>query len=123
MLNIILEFLKVYWLDILIVLLFIGALIFLYKKGKMDLIRKIILALVIQAEKSLGAGTGELKYAMVVERAYNVLPVAVKWLITKRELDELIEEAVVYLKTYLAEGRDLRGYEKEFKQIIKTEYM
>lgn len=110
MLDWVIDFIKMYWSSILFVVLFIGVLGYLYKTSRKDVIRKIILALVVQAEKTLGSGTGELKYAMVVERAYNVLPVFVKLLITKRELDELIEEAVLYLKTYLADGRDLLGY-------------
>jgi hypothetical protein len=79
------------------------------------MVRKIILTLVIQAEKQLGSGTGELKYAMVVERLYRIFPTTVRWFLSEKELDRMIEEAVVYLKGYLAQGKNLLGYETEFK--------
>lgn len=75
--------------------------------GKRDTVKKIILSLVIQAEKTLGSGTGDLKYAMVVERAYSVLPTLIRLLITKKELDNLIEEAVQYMKKQLQGGKSL----------------
>ncbi|HWR61914.1 MAG TPA: hypothetical protein VN580_09905, partial [Clostridia bacterium] len=86
---------------------------YLYRIGKRDTAKKIILSLVIQAEKALGSGTGELKYAMVVERAYEVLPTLVRFFITKKELDRLIEEAVQYMKLHLSEGHDIQVYDKE----------
>ena len=36
-------------------------------------INQVILSLVVQAEKALGSGTGDLKYIMVVENVYKVL--------------------------------------------------
>lgn len=104
------NFLKLGWSNILIIVIVFFSLIYLYRIGKRDTARKIILGLVIQAEKALGSGTGELKYAMVVERAYNVLPTLIRFFITKKELDNLIEEAVRYMKTQLSEGKDILGY-------------
>lgn len=109
-----LDFFTIYWPDVLILVAIVGALLYFYKAGKKDLVKKIILSLVVQAEKTLGSGTGELKYAMVVERAYEVMPTILKLLITKKELDNLIEEAVQYMKNYLAQGKSLRGYDEEF---------
>ncbi|WP_406242335.1 hypothetical protein [Tissierella carlieri] len=51
-------------------MLIIG-LLFIYKKGKKEFIRQVILSLVVKAEKSIGSGTGRLKYAMVVEKVYK----------------------------------------------------
>lgn len=82
----------------------------LYKKGKTEFVRKIILALVTEAEKQYGNGTGELKYATVVERLYEVLPWIIRLLYSKKQIDRMIEEAVEYLKRYLAEGKDLLGH-------------
>lgn len=109
-----LDILKIYWSSILIVLLIIVGLLYLYKRGKKETVRRIVLSLVVQAEKTLGSGTGELKYAMVVERVYAILPTILRFLITKKELDKLIEEAVQYMKKYLSEGRNLLGYEDEY---------
>jgi len=96
-------FLRYNWQNILIIFIFIFSLTYLYRIGKRDTVRKIILSLVIQAENALGSGTGELKYAMVIDRAYDVLPTLVRFLITKKELDRLIEEAVQYMKLQLSE--------------------
>ena len=84
--------------------------LFLYKKGKTKFVRKIVLALVTEAEKHYGNGTGELKYCYVVERIYEVLPWVIRILYTKEQLDKMIEDAVEYLKRYLAEGKDLTGH-------------
>lgn len=109
-----LDFIKLYWDSIFLVLLVVAGLLYLYKQGKKEFVRKVVLSLVVQAEKALGSGTGELKYAMVVERVYAVLPAILRFLITKKELDKLIEEAVQYMKKYLTEGRNLLGYEDEY---------
>lgn len=112
-----LEFIKSNLSSILVVLLIVIGLLFIYKKGKKEFVRKVVLSLVVQAEKSLGSGTGELKYAMVVERVYQVLPVILKLLITKSELDKLIEDSVQYLKQYLSKDKDLLGYEDEYLKV------
>ncbi|MBB6217512.1 hypothetical protein HNQ80_003633 [Anaerosolibacter carboniphilus] len=110
-----LELLKENWLSLILLLSGILALWYLCHTNREDRIRRIVLALVIQAEKQLGSGTGELKYAMVVERLYDVLPTVVRWFLSEKTLDRMIEEAVVYLKEYLAQGKNLLGYETEFK--------
>lgn len=107
------DILKLNWLNILTVMAAIILLIYLYRIGKRNTVKNIILGLVIQAEKALGSGTGELKYAMVVERAYNVLPTLIRFLITKKELDCLIEEAVQYMKTQLSIDDNLPNYKEE----------
>jgi hypothetical protein len=103
--------------SILVVLLFIVGLLFIYKRGKKEFVRQVVLSLVVQAEKALGSGTGELKYAMVVEELYKVLPIISTILISKRELDKLITDAVDYLKEYLKKDKSLLGYEDEFLKV------
>lgn len=112
-----LEFIKFNLSSILVVLLIITGLLFIYKKGKKEFVRQVVLSLVVQAEKNLGSGTGELKYAMVVEGVYQVLPAILKLLLTKSELDKLIEDSVQYLKQYLSKDRDLLGYEDEYLKV------
>ncbi|MFT9495829.1 hypothetical protein [Anaerosolibacter sp.] len=82
----------------------------LYKRGKTEFVRNIVLALVTEAEKRYGDGTGELKYHMVVERIYEVLPWILRLLYSKNQIDHMIEEAVDYLKRYLSDGKNLLGY-------------
>lgn len=116
-----LDFIKMNFSSILVVLTVIVGLLFLYKRGKKDFVRQIVLSLVVQAEKALGSGTGELKYAMVVENVYRVLPKILTLLISKKELDRLIEDGVQYMKEYLSNGKNLLGYENEYIKEIKIE--
>lgn len=113
-----LTFLENYWPSILIVIICLTGLGFLYKKGKINTVKKIILSLVVQAEKTLGSKTGELKYAMVVERLYSVLPILLRLLFTRKEIDNLIEEAVQFLKDYLNEDRNLMSLDDEHVKVL-----
>jgi len=112
-----LDFIKMNLSSILVVLVFIIGLLFLYKRGKKEFVRQAVLSLVVQAEKALGSGTGELKYAMVVENIYKMLPSILTLLISKKELDRLIEDGVQYMKEYLSKDKDLLGYSDEYMKV------
>lgn len=112
-----LNFIKLNYSSILVVLAIIVGLLFIYKKEKKEFVKQVVLSLVVQAEKALGSGTGELKYAMVVEELYKVLPLILTLLITKKELDNIIESSVQYLKEYLKKDKDLLGYEDEYRKV------
>ena len=101
------------WLDIAVAVVFIAIIVVLYKHSKIEVIKKIILALVVQAEKSLGSGTGELKYALVIERVYNKLPFIIRVLFSKKDIDNYIEEAVIKMKGILNNNVNLIGYDEE----------
>ncbi|WP_429086153.1 hypothetical protein [Brassicibacter mesophilus] len=58
-----------------------------------------------------------LKYAFVVERLYNVLSISFRCLIAKREMNVQIEEVVIYLKTKLADGEKLLGYDDKLLEV------
>lgn len=107
------EFIKANLASIIVVVLVLIALAVLYKLGKKDTVKKIILALVVQAEKTLGSGTGELKYALVLDAIYSKLPYILRFLFTKKEIDTFIEEAVRKMKDILSKGVTLTGYDDE----------
>jgi len=107
------EFIKYNLASIIVVVLVLIALAVLYKLGKKDTVKKIVLALVVQAEKTLGSGTGELKYALVLEAIYSKLPYILRFLFTKKEIDTFIEEAVRKMKDILSKGVTLTGYDDE----------
>jgi hypothetical protein len=86
---------------------------YLVKIGKTDTVKKIVLSLVVQAEKALGSGTGELKYAFVVDALYSKLPAVIRLLYSKKEINQFIEDAVQELKKTLDSGNTLSGYENE----------
>lgn len=108
------EFLSTYWVEILVAIVFIGCLVVFYKRGKRDLVKEIILSLVVRAEKKYGSGTGELKYADVVNAFYTELPLFIRILFTPKDIDIFIEEAVDRLKEILSDGTtNLIGYDNE----------
>ena len=100
----ILEFLKTYGLDILIIALAIVGVLYLYYNGKKDYLRKVVLNLVREAEDLLGGKTGELKYAYVVNEVYRRLPKILTAFISKQFLNDLIEDGAYILKDYIDNG-------------------
>ena len=112
-----LEFIKMNWGSIITIVFVVVGLLLLYKNGKKEFVRQAVLSLVVQAEKALGSGTGELKYAMVVENIYKMLPGILTLLISKKELDRLIEDGVQYMKEYLSRDKDLLGYSDEYMKV------
>lgn len=91
-------------LNILVVAFFIGGIGYLLYKGQIRLVKRIILGLVIEAEKVfIGKEKGVYKYHYVVSRIYPQLPSIVRFFITEQRLDEMIEECVDILKEWLQE--------------------
>ena len=115
--NMIATFIANHWVSIVIVIAAIVILAILYKMGHTEIVKKIVLSLVVQAEKALGSGTGELKYAMVIKAIYNELPKIITLLYTPKELDKMIEDGVTKLKEMLSEGITLDGYDEESLKI------
>lgn len=54
---------------------------------------------------------------MVVENIYKILPKILTLLIGKKELDNIIEDSVQYLKKYLSKDKDLLGYDGEYMKV------
>lgn len=97
--------LQVYWLDVLIVLAGIAAVIWLWRKGRIDIIKRLIRVMVVQAEKQYGSGTGRIKFEAVLTAVYEKMPAILRLLIPKKKIIEWIEEAVQWLKEQLADGK------------------
>ena len=107
------EFIGMNLPSILIVIAVVIILLLLYKGGHKKIAQQIILNLVVQAEKALGSKTGELKYSYVVDSFYSKLPSIIRFLYTKKEVNEMIEASVAKLKEVLASGATLTGYDDE----------
>lgn len=107
------DFIANNWMNIAVVIVFIAVLMLLYKYNRRETVRKIILSLVVQAEKAFGSGTGELKYAYVIDKFYNNLPGILKLLYTPKEIDAYITEGVAKLKELLSNGISLSSYDDE----------
>jgi len=83
--------------NIVIVLVIAINLILLWKKGYEKQVKEILLVLIIQAEKAWGSGTGAIKFSQV----YSQLPTIVTLFFGKSEIEQMINEAVEYMKRYM----------------------
>ena len=92
---------------------FVSILVVLYKKGRSENVKRIILNLVIKAEANFGKGTGEIKYNEIVSGIYKVLPSIVLLFLTEKDLDNMIEEAVKHMKELLKENKNIVNKECE----------
>lgn len=63
----------------------------------------MLLYLVVTAENEFGAKTGDIKYSAVTSWLYEQLPTMARIFLTRKMIDTLIEDAVQYMKKYLAE--------------------
>ena len=102
-------------LNILLIVVFLGFLTWLWYKGKKDTVAKIILSLIIQAEKEFGSGTGQLKYNYVLGEAYKLLPSLLKIFLTEKKLNTLIDDGVLKLKELL------ESVKQKTPEVVKTD--
>lgn len=97
------DFIAQHWESILVALAFVAVIAFLLVRGKKDIVYKILYSLVNEAEKLYGAGTGKIKFAYVMEKAYALLPAVIKVVITYKTFEKWIEKAVAKMKEDLLE--------------------
>lgn len=69
-------------------------------------VSRVLLYLVLEAESTFGKGTGELKFAYVSELVYSKLPTFARLMLSPNTIDNMIEDAVEYMKIYLASNLD-----------------
>lgn len=107
------EFIITHWASLLVLLIFIITIIILLLRGKKDIAAKIIYSLVTEAEKIYGGGTGSVKFAYVVEKAYSYMPAILKLFITYEDLKKLIEKVLAEAKVKWAEEAGIENYIKQ----------
>ena len=100
------------WASLLVLLAVIITIIILLVRGKKDIAAKIIYSLVTEAEKIYGGGTGSVKFAYVVEKAYSYMPAILKLFITYKGLKKLIEKVLAEAKAKWAEEAGIENYLK-----------
>lgn len=107
------EFIITHWASLLVLLAVIITIIILLLRGKKDIAAKIIYSLVTEAEKIYGGGTGSVKFAYVVEKAYSYMPTILKLFITYEGLKKLIEKVLTEAKVKWAEEAGIVNYIKQ----------
>ena len=68
------------------------------KEIALSVISRVALALVTDAERTYGAGTGELKMSACIAKLIELLPEAVVELVPKDELQKALEKALAIAK-------------------------
>lgn len=96
--------------NIITAVLFVALIIVLWFawRGKYrDKAKQMLLSLVIAAEEKYGGGTGELKFAYVAERLYEVMPGIFQVFFAAEDIAGWIEDAVTKMKEYLSENENV----------------
>lgn len=114
----IINFLLANWDSIILIVAFFVLIIFLIARGKKTLVFKMLYALVTEAEKQFGAGTGALKQSTVIKWVYERLPAVVKLFISAATLERWVDEAVIKAKEQWAKNANIKEYIESGQNII-----
>lgn len=98
------------WDFILLIAAALACVLFAIFKGNKGIVMKMLYALVTEAEKELGSGTGSLKLAQVIERIYPKLPTIIKTFISEKTLQRWVEKALAAAKEAWANNIKLAEY-------------
>ncbi|MBU5438271.1 hypothetical protein KQI42_09640 [Tissierella sp. MSJ-40] len=98
------------WDSVLVVVGFIILVAVLIKRGEKKILNNILYRLVTQAEREFGAGTGELKFAVVSDWVYERLPAILRILFTAKDIDKMIETALEEAKKKWERNQILQMY-------------
>lgn len=108
------------WDFILLVALAVAAVVYASFKGNKSVVMKMLVALVTEAEKEFGGGTGSLKLPSVMAAIYPKLPTIIKAFITEEILTDWIEKALKTAKKKWEENAAISAYiEKPGEEIPK----
>ena len=104
------SFLLSYWDSVLVIAAVIGGIVVLIAKKQYAILDKIVFALVTEAEKKYGEGTGAVKLAAVIDWVYPKIPAIVRLLITERQLVTIIERVLNDAKTRWEKNPNIEAY-------------
>ncbi len=106
----IINFILSNWSDVLLAALAIAAIVYFAARGQLGVIRETLFALVTDAEKSFGGGTGKLKRSAVIAWIYEKLPSWLRPILTKNLLGGIIDKAVELAKPIWNTNEDIKAY-------------
>ena len=90
----ILKFIGANWDSIFFIVAVLAGIIFLAAKKQYAILDRIIFALVTEAEKKFGAGTGAAKLAAVIDWVYPKIPSVIRLFLTAKKLESIIERVL-----------------------------
>lgn len=94
----VLNFIVANWDFILLIVAAAAAVLFFAFKGNKSVVMKMLYALVTEAEKELGGGTGSLKLATVIAQIYPKMPAVLKLFVSEKTLTKWVEDALAAAK-------------------------
>lgn len=106
----IINFVSANWDIITLSVVAVAAVIFAIFKGNKSVVMKMLDALVTEAEKNFGAGTGTLKLASVIAEIYPKLPAVIKTFISAKTLEKWVEEALCIAKQKWNNNANIKAY-------------
>lgn len=106
----VLDFILENWDFILLIVAALAAVAYSAFKGNKSVVMKMLYALVTEAEKAYGTGTGALKLAAVIAEIYPKLPAMLKLFITEATLTKWVEDALTAAKEAWKKNAALAGY-------------
>lgn len=106
----ILEYIIANWDFLLLIVAAVAAVAFFVFKGNKSVVMKMLYALVTEAEKAYGGGTGALKLATVIAEIYPKLPAVIKLFITEATLTKWVEDALTAAKEAWKKNAALADY-------------
>lgn len=81
-----------------------------YKKKQVEILRDLMPAFILEAEKIYGEGTGEMKYSLVFDWVYQSIPNFTKLIFTQQDLEYLIEVCLIYTRIRWENDSSLQKY-------------
>ena len=115
----VLMFISENWDLLLLIAAAVAALICAVFRGNKSVVMKMLYAMVTEAEKAMGAGTGALKLAAVIENIYPKLPAVLKVFVTEKRLQKWVEAALAAAKASWSANPQLAAY-VEVKNLEKA---
>lgn len=94
----VMQFIIENWDFILLIVAAAAAIVFFAFKGNKSVVMKMLYALVTEAEREFGGGTGALKLATVIAQIYPKLPAVLKMFLSEKTLTKWVEDALVAAK-------------------------
>ena len=116
--NYLFNFFMANWDILLFVIVLVVVLVYLWVRGGKSVIFKMLYAIVTEAEKEYGDGTGALKLASVIEKIYLKLPMVVRLFITADTLQKWVETVLQEAKKTWEQNNDIQKYIKSENNVV-----
>lgn len=109
------------WDSIIAVLAIIVVAIICLIKQEKSVIFKMLYAMVTEAEKKYGHGTGELKLASVISAVYDKLPAVIKTVLPVKVIEGWVEQALTEAKKKWTANTNVATYIDPLKESAPAE--